>query len=338
MKYRTLGATGLGVSEVGFGVWTVSTTWWGITDEAFGLKLLRRAYDRGVTFFDTADTYGDGKGETMLARALGDVRDRIVIATKFGYDFYHHAERRDGHKELPQDFSPAFVRFALEESLRRLETDYIDLYQLHNPSLSAVQSDELFATLEDLKREGKIRHYGVALGPDIGWEEEGVAAMRERRVPVVQIIYSILEQDPARAFFPIAEECGAALLARVPHASGLLDGTYRPGMTFPATDHRAHRRREWLEASLRKVAQLDFLYGEATGRTIGQAAIQFVLAQPTVASVLPNILSEDQLAEFTDAVDTPELTEEERARIADLYDHGFFLEEAVPSDAARGRA
>src|SRR3990172_3412849 len=183
MKYRNLPNTDLKLSAVGFGVWTVSTTWWGITDENYGVDLLRQAYDLGITFFDTADTYGNGKGETMLARALGDVRDKIVLGTKFGYDFYRNDGKRDGHQELPQDFSPDFVRFALEQSLRRLETDYIDIYQLHNPRLWAVESDELFATLEELKREGKIRHYGVALGPDVGWEEEGVAAMRERGAP-----------------------------------------------------------------------------------------------------------------------------------------------------------
>ena len=334
MKYRTLGRTNLSVSTIGFGVWTVSTSWWGLTDEAQGLTLLRQAYDKGITFFDTADTYGDGKGETMLASALGDVRDKIVIATKFGYDFYHN-KREEGHKELPQDFSPTFVRFALEESLRRLQTDYIDLYQLHNPRVDTIQRDELFATLDDLQREGKIRHYGVALGPDIGWEEEGIATMRERHTPTLQIIYSLLEQDPARNFFPVAEETGTALMTRVPHATGLLDGTYTPGMVFPANDHRAHRKQEWLETSLQKVAKLAFLYGGETGRTIGEAAIQFALAQPTVACVLPNILNEAQLQEFTGALDTPPLTSEESARIADLYDHNFFVEEAAPADPAR---
>ena len=132
MKYRTLGETGLKLSTVGFGVWSVATTWWGVTDEDQGVALLRQAYDMGVNFFDTADTYGSGKGETMLARALGSERDKIVIGTKFGYDFHQHAAKREGHTEMPQDFSPKFVRSALEASLRRLETDYVDLYQLHN--------------------------------------------------------------------------------------------------------------------------------------------------------------------------------------------------------------
>jgi aryl-alcohol dehydrogenase-like predicted oxidoreductase len=318
----------MSVSEIGFGVWSVGSTWWGITDDAVGIKLLQQAYDLGINFFDNGDSYGDGKAERLQARALKQVRDKIIVATKFGYDFYNQSQdpERPGHKERPQDFSPAFVRKALEGSLERLETDYIDLYQLHNPRLSAIESDELFATLEDFKTEGKIRHYGVALGPDIGWEDEGLASMRARRVPSLQIIYSILEQDPARAFFPVAEECGIGLLSRVPHATGMLDGTYSPDTPFPANDHRSHRKQEWLEESMRKVAQVDFLYGPDAGRTIAQAAIQFVLSQPIIASVLPNITSEAELIQFAEAPDTPPLTQGERARLEDLYQTNFGLE------------
>ncbi|MCH9016081.1 MAG: aldo/keto reductase, partial [Gemmatimonadetes bacterium] len=212
MKYRSIADGKLEVSTVSFGVWTVSTTWWGITDDKVGIDLLRSAYDKGITFFDTADTYGNGKGETMLAEALGDVRDNIVIGTKFGYDFDSGGER-EGHKELPQDFSPAFVRRACEASLERLHTDHIDIYQLHNPRLPTIQSDELFQTLEELKSEGKIRHYAAAIGPDIGWEEEGIASMHRPGIVTAQIIYSILEQEPARTFFPVAQETGTALLS-----------------------------------------------------------------------------------------------------------------------------
>ncbi len=333
MKYRKLGSTGLTVSEVGFGLWTVATSWWGAKDDAEGLALLRKAYDLGVTLFDTADTYGNGKGESMLPQALGAVRDKIIIATKFGYDFYANDGKRDGHKELPQDFSPAFVRKALEESLRRLDTDHIDLYQLHNPRIGTIQSDELFATLEDMKQEGKIRHYGAAIGPDIGWEEEGVAAMRDRHVPSIQIIYSILEQDPARTFFPVAEEHNVGLLSRVPHASSLLDGSYDKDKGFAANDHRAHRKQEWLDMSLKKVEAVDFLYGEGTGRTIGQAAIQFVLARPAISSVLPNMLNEEQLREFCEASDTPPLSDDEQARLEELYPTVFKSEEALAGSA-----
>ncbi len=332
MQYRIAGRTGIRVSAVGFGLWTVSTTWWGIEDEGYGRDLLRQAYDLGVTFFDTADTYGNGKGETMLADALGSVRDRIVIATKFGYDFYRHGEKRTGQRELPQDFSPSYLRFAVEQSLRRLRTDYIDIYQLHNPRMWAIDSDELFATLEDLKSEGKIRAYGAALGPAIGWEPEGMAAMRKRRVGTLQIIYNMLEQDPGRRLLATAEEEGVGVLVRVPHSSGLLEGKFTPETTFPPSDHRSHRPREWLTDGLKKLEKLTFLT-EGRGRTIGQAAIQFILASPAAASVLPNIYDAGQLREFAEAPDTPPLTQEELDRVAALYEGNFGLPVARPQHA-----
>ena len=242
MQYRTLPNSDLKLSAVGFGLWTISTTWWGIEDDAAGIDLLRRAYDLGVTFYDTADTYGNGKGETILADALGDVRDKIVIGTKFGYDFYNHGDKREGQREIPQDFSVRHLRFALEESLRRLDTDYIDIYLLHNPRLWAIDSDDLFAALEDLKREGKIRHYGVTMGPAIGWETEGVAAMRAPR-------HHRLPDDPqppragprAAASSKSADERDVGVLVRVPHSSGMLEGKYTAETKFDAKDHRSHR-------------------------------------------------------------------------------------------------
>ena len=165
MQYRNFGTTDLRASVVGFGVWTVSTRMWGVTDEAIRLRLLRRAFELGVTFYDTADVYGDGLGETILAEALARTGDEMTIATKFGYDWYTAPGEQAGQKERPHDWSPAYIKRACEESLKRLGTDRIDLYQLHNPRVEALQQDELFATLEELKAEGKIRHYGAALGP-----------------------------------------------------------------------------------------------------------------------------------------------------------------------------
>jgi aryl-alcohol dehydrogenase-like predicted oxidoreductase len=323
MQYRTLGESGLSVSTVGFGVWTVSTTWWGITDDAVGIDLLRKAFDLGITFYDTADTYGDGKGETLLAEALGDRRDEIVIATKFGYDWYNHPERR-GQQERPHDWSPRFVRFACEESLRRLGTDRIDFYQMHNPRLTAIESDELFATLEDLRTEGKIRCYGAALGPAIGWEAEGLAVIRNRPIAGLQQIYNLLEQEPGRRLTQACSARGVGAVCRVTHSSGLLEGKYTLDTTFDKTDHRSHRKREWLVEGLQKVDQLAFLT-EGTGRTIGQAALQWLLASPAIASTLPNIYNEEQLVEFAEAADVSPLTDEELARVQALYDANFGL-------------
>jgi aryl-alcohol dehydrogenase-like predicted oxidoreductase len=324
MKFRTIPGTDLSVSTVGFGVWTVSTTWWGITDEEFGKSLLRRAYDLGVTFFDTADTYGDGRGETILAEALGDVRDKIVIATKFGYDFYGDNERR-GQRERPQDFSPKFVRFACEQSLARLGTDTIDLWQIHNPRMPVVQNDELFATLEDLKREGKVRHYAAALGPANGWEAEGLAISRNRDIATLQVIYNMFEQDPGRRLIEACERDGVGAIIRVPHSSGLLEGKYTLDTTFAPGDHRAHRPREWLIEGLQKLDKVKFL-AEETGRTIGQAAIQYCLESPNVVSVLPNVYDADQIEEFVAGADVPPLTADEFARVAEMYPSNFGVE------------
>jgi aryl-alcohol dehydrogenase-like predicted oxidoreductase len=326
VKYRALGNTDITVSEVGFGVWTVGTTWWGIKDEDFGVDLMRQAYDLGITFFDNADSYGDGKGEEMLARALGDVRDKIVIATKFGYDICSTStDARPGHQERPQDFSPAFVRRALEESLRRLGTDHIDLYQLHNPRMTAIESDELFALLDDVQREGKVRSYGVALGPAIGWEEEGLASMRGRRLGALQTIYNLFEQDPGRAFFPVARERGMGVLVRVPHSSGMLEGKYSKETAFSEDDHRSHRPKEWLTEGLQKLEAIEFLT-EGGDRTIGQAALQFILSEPSVSSTLPNIYTADQLREFAAAPEAPVLTDDELTRLAALYERNFGVE------------
>jgi aryl-alcohol dehydrogenase-like predicted oxidoreductase len=324
MKYRNLGSTDIAVSEVGFGVWTVSTGWWGEVVDDRSVRLLRQAHERGINYFDTADTYGSGKGETLLADAFGHMRDEIVISTKIGYDFYNHTARR-GQQERPQDWSEDFLRFALEQSLKRLDTDYIDFLQLHNTKMDAAENDELFALMESFKDEGKIRSYGAALGPKIGWRDEGIKMMRERDLAGLQMIYNLLEQDPGRDLIDAARETGTSLVVRVPHSSGMLEGKYDENTTFGPNDHRRHRPKEWLTTGLKKVESLSFLT-ESGERTLGQAALKFVLASPEVVSTLPNIYDEEQIEEFAATSETPDLTEEELRRVAELYENNFGLE------------
>jgi aryl-alcohol dehydrogenase-like predicted oxidoreductase len=319
MKTREFGSSGITASEVGFGLWTVSTGWWGEHSDESAIALLREAYDVGITLYDTADTYGEGRGEILLQKALGDVRDEITIATKFGYDIYSPWERK-GHVERPHDWSPEYVRYALEQSLARLGTDHIDVYQLHNPRMDAIRSDEVFAVLEDAVAAGKIRSYGVALGPAIGWRDEGLQAFETRDLAEAQIIHNLLEQDPGRDLIEVARERSIGLMIRVPHSSGMLEGRYTKDTEFAPNDHRRHRPREWLIEGLRKVEQLGFL---TEGRTLGQAAIQWLLAEPAVTSVLPNIYDSDQLREFAAAPATPALTAAELERVADLYASDF---------------
>jgi aryl-alcohol dehydrogenase-like predicted oxidoreductase len=326
MKYRNLAGTDIRVSEVGFGVWTVSTGWWGEVDERKSEELLRKAFDAGINYFDTADTYGSGLGETLLRDAFGHMRDEVVISTKIGYDFYNHTARR-GQQERPQDWSEDFIRFALDESLKRLGTDYVDFLQLHNTKMDAVEDDTLFDLMDEFKREGKVRSYGVALGPKIGWLEEGVQAMRERDLSGVQMIYNLLEQDPGRGLIEAARDTDTSLIVRVPHSSGMLEGKYDENTTFAKNDHRRHRPKEWLLDGLKKVEQLGFLT-ESGERTLGQAALKFCLASPEVVSTLPNIYGEKQIEEFAATSEIPDLTDEELARIAELYEGNFGLEPA----------
>ncbi|MSQ42218.1 MAG: aldo/keto reductase [Dehalococcoidia bacterium] len=320
MRYCRIAGTEIDLSEIGFGVWTVSAGWWGDRSDAEAVMLLRQAYDRGVTFFDTADTYGNGRGETILAQAFpGADRDEIVIGTKFGYDWQSNiGKRREGQQEAPHRFDPAFLQQSLEGSLRRLDTDRIDLWQLHNVRMEHLRIDAVWDFIERAKREGKVRSVGVALGPAIGWLDEGLFALRTRGVDVVHMIYNALELDPGRALIEEARRTDRSLLVRVPHSSGMLEGVYDARTVFPPDDHRSHRTRGWLINGLKKIQQLDFLTN-GTGRTLAQAALRYTLHTPQVVSALPNIYHLDQLNEFVGASDVPDLSDEEAHRIEQLF-------------------
>jgi aryl-alcohol dehydrogenase-like predicted oxidoreductase len=253
---------------------------------------------------------------------LAPHRDRVQISTKFGYEL---DSDRQVHKEgeRPQRWDGAFVRSAVEGSLRRLGTDRIDLYQLHNPRMDAIEHDECFETLSDLRGEGKIRHYGIALGPAIGWREEGLEAIRRRDIASVQTVYNLLEQDPGRDLIAAAAERGVGLIARVPTSSGLLDDNLTAETTFGPGDHRRHRPREWLVEGLQKIERIRFLCEPGSGRTMAQASLRFILAQPQMAVVVPTITNEQELREYAGASEVPGLSDEELGRVAELYDRNF---------------
>src|SRR5213075_913665 len=312
--------TDLTVSEGGFGVWTISTGWWGNFTEGEATALMHKALDLGMTLFDAADTYGNGLSEELIAKAFPKQRDQIVIATKVGYDFVNYGEARGrGQREIPQDFSPEAIERATDAALKLLKTDRIDLLQLHNIRMEQVYDDALRKTLEKLKSSGKVRYYGIALGPAIGWLYEGMNCIRERDITSVQHIYNMLKQHPGRAFHHAATETGkeTMFLIRVTHSSGMLEGKYTAETTFPPTDHRSHRPRSWLLNGVKKIEQLRFL--ENFERTLGQAALLWLLADDRVASTLPNIYNEEQLIEFAKAPDCPSLTADDLAKIAELY-------------------
>lgn len=357
MRYRALHGTNLQLSEIGFGTWTVSTGWWGNYTDEEAQRLIRAAIDLGINYIDTADAYGNGRGETILAPILKEHPD-VVVGTKFGYDFYNNPVRPRGQRELPQDMSPKFIRFACEQSLKRLGIEAIAIYQPHNPRVDVLMQDEHWETLDALKREGKILSTGPSLGPAIGWRDEGIYAAAVRKAPVTQMIYNLLEQDPGREFI-LAAERGSAypavadamrgqthkkacaptawfdtsfrawkvnpepqFLIRVPHSSGMLEGKYTLETKFDESDHRSHRPRSWLVEGLQKVDRIKPLC-DARGVTIAQLALLWVYAHPSALSALPNIYDEEQLCEFVAASDHAPLSDGEMEQIQQMYARNF---------------
>jgi aryl-alcohol dehydrogenase-like predicted oxidoreductase len=321
MRYRRLGRSNLEVSEVGFGVWTLASDWWGRIDDKQGM--LHAALDAGINFIDTAPVYGDGGlGEELLADVLRVRRGDIVLTTKCGYDI--EAERtHPGQSERPHDWRPEAVRRQLEASLRRLGTDHIDLYQLHNTRIEPILDDTLWEELEKFRAEGKVRELGVALGPAIGWVDEGLEAIRRRPIASLQTVFNVLEQEPGRTF---AAETNVArgeigLIARVPHASDTLSGKITRDTVFPPGDHRSHRNRDNMLDNFDKADTLAFLW-EGTGRTVGQAAIAGILADPAFTTVLPTCVSVEDVREYAAAVDVP-LTADEKGRLDACWDDNF---------------
>jgi aryl-alcohol dehydrogenase-like predicted oxidoreductase len=321
VRYRRFGQSELEVSEVGFGTWTLASDWWGRVDDKAGM--IRAALDSGINFIDTAPVYGaDGLGETLLADVLKSHRDEIVLTTKCGYDI-DAPRTHPGQSERPHDWRPESIRAQVESSLQRLGIDHIDLYQLHNPRMEPILADDLWAELAAIRAEGKVRELGVALGPAIGWVEEGLVSTRDRDIVSLQTVFNILEQEPGLTFAaePNVAEGRVSLISRVPHASDTLSGKITRETTFPEGDHRAHRNRENMLDNFDKADTLSFLW-EGTGRTRGQAAIAGILANAAFVTVLPTCVNEDEVREYAAASDLP-LAEDERAQLDERWADNF---------------
>lgn len=317
MKYKTLGKSGISVSEVGFGAWTIALDWWGkkIEDDE-AKRMLKKAYDLGINFFETADMYGKGKSEKLIGKVFKDMRDEIVISTKYGYDFEN--VEQIGHKELPQRFDSEFTENALKNSLNRLQTDYIDVYGLHNPKLNHIRDDKIFQTLDQMIKKEKIKTYQVALGPAIGWTQEGLEAMNRKNVSAVQTVYNILEQTPGNELIKNGERKNVGILVRVPDASGILTGKVKADTKIDEKDHRSVRKGEWIKASLAKVEQLRPIAAR-NGLTITELAIKFILSKNAVSSVFPTVVSVDEIESFAAMSDGGYLSSSDMKEINDLY-------------------
>lgn len=317
MKYNRLGGTDIEVSEIGFGGWTIALNWWGKQiDEPEAERMLKRAYDVGINFFETADMYGRGKSERIIGRVFGDMRDEVVLSTKYGYDFAD--VEQIGHSELPQRFDREFSRAALAASLERLQTDRVDVYGLHNPKLHHVRDDSVFEMLDGFVSDGMVGACQAALGPAIGWLQEGLEAMERPGISAVQTVYNILEQTPGNELCEAAPDHNTGILVRVPDASGILTGKVTADTKIDESDHRSVRKGRWIRESLRKVEQLRHI-AERNGLGITELAIKFLLSRGAVSSVIPTVVGTDEIDSFASMSDGAYIGRSDMDEIADLY-------------------
>ncbi len=320
MQYRRLGKTGFDVSAVGFGAWAIGADWGEVTEDD-AMAALHAAVDAGVTFFDTADVYGDGRSERLLARLRRERPDApMVVATKAG-------RRLDPHAAA--GYTPGNIEAFVDRSLANLAAEALDLLQLHCPPTDVYYDPELFAGLDDLVSKGKVRHYGVSVEK----VEEALKAIEYPNVASVQIIFNVFRQRPARLFFREAAAHDVGVIVRVPLASGLLTGKMTRDTTFAADDHRnynvegqAFDRGETFagvdfERGLDAVDELRELVPD--GWSMVDLALRWILDHSEVSAVIPGAKNPDQARANAAAADLAGLDEETTARIAGIYERYF---------------
>ncbi|MFD0670573.1 aldo/keto reductase [Cohnella sp. GCM10027633] len=316
MNYRPLGKTGLNVSEISFGTWAIGGSW-GQTDERESLRSLDRAMDDGVNFFDTADVYGDGRSERLLAIATKGKEDRVHIATKFC---------RAGDIHDPATYSEERVREYCEGSLKRLERESIDLYQIHCPPIAILRDGAVFDVLDRLQAEGKIRAYGVSVES----AEEGLLCLEYPGVQALQIIFNLFRQKPVAELLPQAQARQVGLLARLPLASGLLTGKFSEGAAFEAGDHRNFNRNGESFNVGETFAGLPFEKGVSLSRELEwiaegrdgmtEASLRWILDHPAITCVIPGFKNVRQVEQNLAAQGVRPFSEPELARLRAFYD------------------
>ena len=318
MQYRELGRTGWKVSVIGFGAWAIGGDVWGNTDDAESMRAMHRAVDLGVNFIDTADVYGDGHSERLVGRLRKERKDEIIVATKAG-------RRLDPH--VAKGYDRANLTAFVERSLRNLNANAIDLLQLHCPPGEVYEMPEVFGILDDLVAQGKLRHYGVS----VERVAEAIRAADYPNVQSVQIIFNMFRLKPVETFFPVARAKKIGVLARVPLASGLLTGKYRPDSVFAPSDHRTFNRHGEAfdmgetfsgvdyDEGLRAVDELRPLV--PAGASMAQLALRWIAMFPEVTTTIPGAKNVQQAEDNVRAIELAPLPESTMAAVRDVYDH-----------------
>lgn len=317
MRYRKLGKTGFDISEISLGTWQVGGRWGSAFNHKLAESILREAIDRGVNFLDTADVYSDGESEKAVGSIIRKAGKRIYIATKCGRQIQPHENK---------GYTPAVLRRYVEDSLKRLDVDCIDLIQLHCPPIEVYYRPEIFGEFEKLKDEGKILNLGVSVEK----VEEAMKAIEFENVTTIQIIYNIFRQRPEEKLFAQANEKNVGLIIRVPLASGLLSGKYSLSTQFDQGDHRFFNRDGMMfdkgetfsgvnfEKGLTAVDKLKKLFPEST--IMAHVALRWILMHEEVSSIIPGASSPEQVLVNLQAEEFPPLTEEQMKSIRTIYD------------------
>jgi aryl-alcohol dehydrogenase-like predicted oxidoreductase len=315
LNYRELGNTGLKVSEVSFGTWAIGGDW-GKANDSESLKALDYAIDQGVNFFDTADVYGNGHSEELLAKATKGRADKIHIATKFC---------RQGDIFAADNYSYETVKSYCEDSLRRLNREVIDLYQIHCPATEILKDGQVFDVLDRLQGEGKIRHYGVS----VETVEEGMICLEYPNVKSLQVIFNIFRQKPLEVLLPEAYKRGVGILVRLPLASGLLTGKYTSNHIFESDDHRNYNENgeafnigeTFAGLGFKKGVELsDQLKWIAEGRhSMASAALRWILDQPEITCIIPGFKNTKQIEDNLEAVNIKAFSKKELEMLEHFY-------------------
>lgn len=317
MNYRKLGKTGFEVSEISLGTWQVGGKWGSKFDHDLAESIIREAIDNGVNFIDTADVYSDGESEKAVGKAVRGSGNEVRIATKCGRKIQPHVSK---------GYTPSVLRGYVEDSLKRIGTDCLDLIQLHCPPAEVYYRPEIFGEFEKMKEEGKILNLGVSVEK----VEEAIKAVEFENVTTIQIIYNIFRQRPHEKLFDMAREKNVGLIIRVPLASGLLSGKFTSETRFAPGDHRFFNRNGMMfdkgetfagvpyETGLKAVSRLKELFPEGT--PLAHVALRWILMRREVSCIIPGASSPDQVTTNLEALALQPFSEEQLSTIGKIYE------------------
>jgi aryl-alcohol dehydrogenase-like predicted oxidoreductase len=297
MKYTKLGKNGPQVSTIGFGAWAIGGMNWGETDDEISLDALNQAIDQGVTLIDTADVYGFGHSEELVAKIIQQRgKDNLVIATKAGSDFYNSTPEDDkGYGPIRPNYGRDYLIFAAEQSLKRLGLEAIDILQLHSPDLETLQQDEPWLAMEQLKREGKVKYIGLSVQSFKENEQAHLLDLHHDLLDCIQVRYNLLERQAEERLFPKALNYGIGVIVRIPLLFGLLTGKFNKGSSFDQEDHRSmNLAPDKLQHYLNQWEQYQTVYQQYPDQSMAQVSLRFCLTHPACHTVIPGAKTAQQ--------------------------------------------